>query len=159
MKTTAILLIPLAALVLARPAMAQAPAETILPAIIPASQTTVKPAGTSTAPGTTGPAKTKGVVINPTPAKGSFNPPHATVFSENSGPARDLSVTYYRPVGAVSPKSGILTYPGTTAAHITSGATRAGSGMPLGSTRARLAGSNGSRATLPSTKARTVGTR
>ena len=42
MKTSSITLIPLAVLAFAWPAMAQTPAETILPAIIPSGQTNVK---------------------------------------------------------------------------------------------------------------------
>ncbi|WP_395742240.1 hypothetical protein [Prosthecobacter sp.] len=159
MKASSILLISFAVLAFAWPAVAQTPApvETIRPAIIPASQTSVKTQSATTAPKAAVPAPepAKGVVTNPAPV----SPPHATLISENSAPQRDLTVIYYRPVGAVSPQSGIRTYPGTTAAHITHGATRTSSGVPAGSTFARLAGSNGSRATRPSTKAVTVGTR
>lgn len=155
MKTASLLLIPLAALVLARPAMAQTPAETILPAIIPDGQTAVN----GTTPSAATPAKAASTAVKPTPEKAKLNPPHATVFSENSTPRRDTTVVYYRPVGAISPMSGIRTYPGNTAAHITNGATRVSIGVPAGSTFARLAGSNGSRASRPSTRARTVVTR
>lgn len=157
MKTTCILLIPLAVLALTMPAMAQTPMETILPAIVPSGTTAAKAASASTNPSAaTTPAPAKSAVVKPTPVKPAFNPPHATVFAENSSPRRVEPVTYYRPVGAVSPMSGIRTYPGNTAAHITNGATRVSMGVPSGSTFARLAGSNGSRASRPSTKARTV---
>ena len=159
MKTAARLLISLAALVLARPAMAQTPVETILPAIIPDGQSAVKAANSSTTPSAATPATAASTAVKPTPEKAKLNPPHATVFSENSTPRRDTTVVYYRPVGAVSPMSGIRTYPGNTAAHITNGATRVSMGVPAGSTFARLAGSNGSRASRPSTRARTVVTR
>jgi len=152
MKTTCILLITLAVLVLTMPAKAQAPVETILPAIIPSGTTAAKAAITSN----TVPVPAKAPAVNPMPAKPAFNPPHATEFSENSSPRRVEPVTYYRPVGAVSPMSGIRTYPGNTAAHITNGFTRVSTGVPAGSTFARLAGSNGARASRPSTKARTV---
>ncbi len=177
MKTSSISLIPLAALALAWPAMAQTlpPAETILPAIIPASQTNVKAQSAATTPSAGVPAqqatgvvvnptptpsvvsppRVTGVVVNPTPTRPAVSPPHATVFSENSGPKRDQTVNYYLPVGAISPRSGIRTYPGHTAATITNGATRVSSGIPGGSTVARPAGSNG----RPSTKAPTVSTR
>ncbi len=168
MKTSFISLIPLAALALAWPAMAQtpAPAETILPAIIPSSQTSVKTQSASTTPSggvpapvtvpVTAPVHTTGVVVNPTPTRPVVSPPHATVFSENSNPSRPQPVTYYLPVGAISPRSGLRTYPGHTAATITHGATRASSGgIPGGTTVARPAGSNG----RPSTKAPTVSTR
>ena len=165
MKTSSLSLIPLAVLTFAWPAMAQTPtpAETILPAIIPASQTHVKvqtatttPKAGAPAPATTiAPVHTTGVVVNPTPTRPAVTPPHATVFSENSSPRRDQTVYYYLPVGAISPRSGLRTYPGHTAATITHGATRVSSGIPGGSTVARPAGSNG----RPSTKAPTVSTR
>ncbi len=160
MKTSSIALIPLAVLAFACNAMAQAPAETILPAIIPASPTQVKAENATTTPkaGAPAPARTKGVVVNPTPTRPAVSPPHATLISENGAPKRDTTVHYYLPVGAISPQSGIRTYPGTTAAQITNGATRT-SGFPAGSTVARPVGSNGSRATRPSTKATPVGTR
>lgn len=159
MKTSSISLIPLAVLAFAWPAMAQTPAETILPAIIPASQTHVKTEHAAATSSAGAPVHATGVVVNPTPTRPTVSPPHATVFSENSSPSRDQTVHYYLPVGAISPRSGIRTYPGNTAATLTNGATRASSGIPAGSTVARLAGSNGSRASRPSTKARTVGTR
>lgn len=152
MKTTCILLIPLAVLVLTMPAKAQTAAETILPAIIPSGTTAAKAASASAAV----PVPAKAPAVKPTPAKPAINPPHATVFAENSSPRRVEPVVYYRPVGAVSPMSGIRTYPGNTAAHITNGSTRVSMGVPAGSTFARIVGSNGSRATQPSTKARTV---
>jgi hypothetical protein len=166
MKTSPFSLIPLAVLAFAWPAMAQTPTETILPAIIPSSQTHVKAQSAPTTPSAGTPAPvtspvtaavhTRGVVVNPTPTRPAVTPPHATVFSENSTPRRDQTVSYYVPVGAVSPRSGLRTYPGHTAATITNGATRASSGgIPGGSTVARPAGSNG----RPSTKAPTVRTR
>ena len=139
MKTSSIVLLPLAVLGFACPAMAQAPAETILPAIIPFRPTHVK-------------------AENLTPTRPAVSPSTATGFSETSSHSRAQTVNYYLPVGAVSPWSGIRTYPGNTAAHLTNGATRVG-GIPPGSTAARLAGSNGSRASRPSTKARTVSSR
>lgn len=165
MKTSSISLIPLAVLAFAWPAMAQTPAETILPAIVPSSQTNVKAANATATPSAgvpapvTAPVHPTGVVVNPTPTRPAVSPPHATLASENSSPKRDQTVNYYLPVGAVSPRAGIRTYPGNTAATITHGATRASSSMPAGTTVARLAGSNGSRATRPSTKAPTVSTR
>ncbi|MBB5032514.1 hypothetical protein [Prosthecobacter vanneervenii] len=147
MKTTCILLISLAVLVLTTPAKAQTSAETILPAIIPSGTTAANAASASAIV----PAPAKSPAVKPTPAK--------PVFAENSSPTRVEPVVYYRPVGAVSPMSGIRTYPGNTAAHITNGATRVSMGVPAGSTFARIVGSNGSRATRPSTKARTVSTR
>ncbi len=168
MNTSSFTLIPLAVLAFACPARAQVPAETILPAIIPASQThaPVKAEHASATPPSAGaaaaalaPVHAAGVVVNPTPTRPAVSPPHATVFSENSGPRRDQTVTYYLPVGAISPRSGLRTYPGNTAAQITNGSTRASSGMAAGSTAARLAGSNGTRASQASTRARTVGTR
>jgi len=142
-------------------AQTPAPAETILPAIIPASQTHVKAQSASTTPSSvapspvTAPVHTKGVVVNPTPTRPAVSPPHATVFSENSSPKREHTLYYYIPVGAISPRSGLRTYPGQTAATITHGATRVSNGIPGGSTVARPAGSNG----RPSTKAPTVSTR
>lgn len=171
MKTSSYSRIALAVLAFAWPAMAQTPAETILPAIIPPSsgQAAVKAkagngatavATPSASTRTSEPAHATGVVVNPTPTRPAVSPPHATLPSENSSPRPDPTVTYYIPVGAVSPQSGIRTYPGTTAAHLTHGATRAASsGMRAGSTFARLAGSVGSRASRPSTRAITVGTR
>ena len=162
MKTSSIVLIPLAALALAGPARAQAPAETILRAIVPSSEAQVKAANaTATTPRaeTPAPAPAAGAVVKPTPKPPAFNPPHATVFSDNSSPSRDQTVHYYLPVGAVSRQSGIRTYPGSTAAKITNGSTHSNRGFAAGSTAARLAGSTGSRASLPSTKAPTVSTR
>lgn len=100
-------------------------------------------------------AASTGVVVKPVPASAARNAPHATVISENSALKRDLTVHYYLPVGAVSPWSGIRTYPGNTVASITHGATRISSGIPAGSTFARLAVN----ANRPSTKARTVSIR
>ena len=117
---------------------------------------TTTPKAGAPAPATTiAPVHTTGVVVNPTPTRPAVTPPHATVFSENSSPRRDQTVYYYLPVGAISPRSGLRTYPGHTAATITHGATRVSSGIPGGSTVARPAGSNG----RPSTKAPTVSTR
>ncbi len=157
MNSACISLLTLAMLSSAWPAMAQNHEETILPAVIPTSQPGVKARTVLAAKAKAGSA-TIGAVKS-TSASPALNAPHATLFSENSGPMRDQTVHYYIPVGAVSPQSGIRTYPGTTAAHITNGATRISSGIPAGSTFARLAGTTGSRAIRPSTKARTVSTR
>ncbi len=178
MKTSSIALLPLVVLGFACSAMAQAPAETILPAIIPASPTRVKAEHASATPSAAAPAPamaqaptetilpaiipaspTRVKAENLTPTRPAASPPYATDFAELSSPRRAETVTYYLPVGAVSPRSGIRTYPGITAAQITYGSTRAGSGIPPGSTAARLVGSNGSRASRPSTKARTVSSR
>ena len=178
MKTSSIALLPLVVLGFACSAMAQAPAETILPAIIPASPTHVKAEHASATPSAAAPApamaqapvetilpaiiptsSTRVKAENLTPTRPAASPPYATDFSELSSPRRAETVTYYLPGGAVSPRSGIRTYPGITAAQITYGSTRAGSGIPPGSTAARLVGSNGSRASRPSTKARTVSSR
>ncbi|WP_395747897.1 hypothetical protein [Prosthecobacter sp.] len=158
MKTASISLLTGVVLASAWPAVAQQPAETILPAIVPAGQSAVVKAEAAPIAQSKKVTAPTGVVVNPTPVRPAVNAPHATVFSENSAPKPDLTVHYYLPVGAVSPESGIRTYPGNTAAHLTNGATRSSSGIPAGSTFARLAGSNGSRSARGSTKAPTVRT-
>lgn len=74
---------------------------------------------------------------------GYLQSPTATppTAAKNSSDSSDLNQSY-RLVGSVSPVSGIHTIPGTTAAHITNGATRPPNAVPPGSTKAMTAGSS-----------------